>query len=977
MVPFLKQVAEHYFGEDLGRICFVFPNRRAGKFFVKYLSEVARNDAGTLEGRPPVRMPEIVTINDFFSKASGCKASDRITLLLELYDCYKALYPKAESLDEFIFWGDTLLGDFSDVDKYRVDAKDLFTNVSDFKSISDDFSHLTQSQREAIEAFLSHFDPSKKTEGVKQEFKGIWNILYPLYLSFNKSLSDKGLAYEGMVYRSLADKMSRGSCKDILVEKFPHAETFVFVGLNALNECEKKVLDTLRDAHLAEFCWDYSGDMIRNPLNKSSFFMESNVVRYPQVLTLDPEGLPLPEVSIVSVPSSIGQTKQVCSIIGEDDPSSCAVILPDENLLMPLLNSLDDKVEEVNVTMGYPMASSEFFAFCRIIHQLQLTSRDNGLYYKNVWALFSSGIFRELTLGSDKALRRIDEIRKARKYYIPYEDFLGGGLPELIFKRAVPSDLQGEKAVEALGEYLCSVATFVGESLCEAMEFQADDDVPTKNSDYTLEVDLAKEYYTCINRLLSHKLDLKLPTFIRLAEQLLSGINVAFNGEPLRGLQIMGPLETRALDFQKLIILSANEGVFPRKSIKPSFIPPELRKGFGLPTYEYQDAVWAYYFYRMISRARSVWMLYDSRTEGVVSGEESRYIKQLRYHFRLPIHSYVASAPIATPPVLMNSIPKTEEDVEAICSCRLSASSLKTYISCPAQFYYSKIKHLGKEEEVSESLDPSLFGNVYHEAMFALLAGDREMSRWGGIDKRNKPADLCVQSFVTKEYLEGYLERVDKIRWKVNSLICYELHCDEVTGRNLVSSDIIVSHVVKTIKADLKMMADAGVSKFEVLGLELQVDGKIFDQAFTGDIDRVDSLGSGNVRLVDYKTGKDDPMALVTSDDKLGKLIADIFNPTVKSSSKKVALLQFYIYDKLYSQRTNIPQVELLNSMYSTTKMEVLSPVSNSFSSQFFAFMDEELSFLLAQMRSLEEPFYRTTVLDHCQYCDFRTLCGR
>lgn len=971
MVPFLKQVAQHYFGGGLGNICFVFPNRRAGKFFGKYLTE-------EIAGRQrPVRLPEIVTINDFFAKASGCRAADRITLLVELYDCYKALYPKAESLDDFIFWGDTLLGDFNDVDKYRVNAKDLFTNVSDFKSISDDFSHLNQSQREAIEAFLSHFDPTQRKEGVKEEFRRIWNILYPLYLSFNKRLSDKGLAYEGMVYRALADEFSNGSCKEKLSEKFPHTDTFVFVGLNALNECEKKVLDAMRNASAAQFCWDFSGEMIRNPLNKSSFFMSDNIVRYPQAFPLDPEGLKLPEVNVVSVPSSVGQTKQVSGILGDDDPSSCAVVLGDETLLMPLLNSLDDKVREVNVTMGYPMASSEFFAFCRILHQLQLTARPKGLYYKHVWALFSSGIFRELICGNEKALQKIDQIRKARKYYIPYEDFLGGGLPELIFRQAVPSDLQGEEAVAALGAYLCEVAEYVGERLCDEMEIQPDDDLPTKNSDYTLEVDLAKEYYTCINRLLSRNLEVKLPTFVRLAEQLLSGVSVAFNGEPLKGLQIMGPLETRALDFSKLIILSANEGVFPRKSIRASFIPPELRKGFGLPTYEYQDAVWAYYFYRMISRAQSVWLLYDSRTEGVISGEESRYVKQLRYHFRLPIHNWVASAPIAMPPVRQNAITKTEEDVALIASRKLSASSLKSYIDCPVQFYYKKVKNLGKEEEVAESLDAGLFGNVYHGAMYALLAGEQQMERWGNIDKRNKPKDIVEQRFVTKEYLKDYLAREDKIRWKVNSLICDELHCDEVAGRNLVFADLIVNLVRKTIEEDIKMMDKAGVTKFEVLGLELQVDGDIFDQPFTGDIDRVDSLGAGNIRLVDYKTGKDDPSALLSEDEKMDKVIASIFDADKAEHEKNKAVLQFYIYDKLYSQRFKVPQTELLNSMYSTVKMGVLSPESNSFSSDFFAVMDECVSELLAQMRNVDEPFTKTADLRKCERCDFRTLCGR
>ena len=290
MTPFLKQVADHYY--NAGKIeekCFVFPNRRSMVWFRKHLCSAVKD--------VPLLAPQMLTINDFFSRVSGVPASDRVRLLLELYDSYKALNPKAESLDEFIFWGDVILADFNDVDKYLVDPKQLFANVADFKALQDTFEYLTDTQREAIKGFLSHFnDQSGKLTvdlgtddpDVKGRFLQIWNILYPLYVSYNKSLADKGMAYEGMVYRSLADRLKNMSVEDVFQDIFHEGTTFVFVGLNALNECEKTLLRKLRDAGKAEFCWDWSVDMIKDPQNRSAFFMADNVLEIPQAARWDP-----------------------------------------------------------------------------------------------------------------------------------------------------------------------------------------------------------------------------------------------------------------------------------------------------------------------------------------------------------------------------------------------------------------------------------------------------------------------------------------------------------------------------------------------------------------------------------------------------------------------------------------------------------------------------------------------------------------
>ena len=294
MVPFLKQVVDHYYnGGNIDRRCFVFPNRRSMVFFNKYLSEAVR-DSCVLSR--PILAPEMLTINDLFHKVGGVRPVDRVRLMIELYESYRKCNPKAEPLDEFIFWGDVILADFNDIDKYLVDPGQLFANISDLKQIQDTYSYLTETQRKAIEAFVRHFSDlsgrltvnlDAEHPDVKGRFLMIWNILYDLYRTFNETLAEKGYSYEGMVYRKLAERLKTESIEDVSGNLWSNDTVFVFVGLNALNECEKTLLRKLRDAGRAEFCWDYSGELISDKKNRSSVFMSENVVEFPQVARWD------------------------------------------------------------------------------------------------------------------------------------------------------------------------------------------------------------------------------------------------------------------------------------------------------------------------------------------------------------------------------------------------------------------------------------------------------------------------------------------------------------------------------------------------------------------------------------------------------------------------------------------------------------------------------------------------------------------
>ncbi len=984
----MKQVASRYF-EDGGMEsrCFIFPNRRSMLFFRKHLTEEVRS------GSVPLLAPRMLSQNDFFCAVGGLRVSDKITLLLELYECYRVLNPSAETLDDFIFWGDVLLGDFNDIDKYLVNPHSLFTNVSDLKSIQDDFSYLTDVQREAIEKFVGHFKTweSKVTTdigggvdgscgdgesianggeagvagngergNVKQSFMMIWNILEPLYSSFNERLRDKGLAYEGMVYRDFVKSLETRQVRDILNETFPYVEKFVFVGLNALTECEKFVMRKMRDAGVAEFCWDFSGDMLTDPLNKSSLFMRNNVKEFPQAYDFEDVGTARPQVNVVSVPSSLGQVKVLPEILNRMPGWSLedtALVLPDEQLLIPLLNSLPPEVEKVNVTMGYNMTGSALYPLMADISALQIHARQRAgewsFYHKQVRDIFASGIFCAI---ADEGSREIvSKIKKEAKIYVPESDFKGSALMELIFRPVItdPSSTDPEQ-LRAFAEYQKEIAKGIAVGLASSREL-------------VTEAEFARQWYRGVNRLMSKDLEIKPYTWARLLDQIMRLVSVPFEGEPLEGLQIMGPLETRALDFKNLVLFSANEGTFPKRTVSSSFIPPELRRGFGLPTYEFQDAVWAYYFYRMIARAENVWMLYDARTEGLQSGEESRYVKQLVYHFNLPVKRYVVGGDAVEGGTDSNEIAKTAEHVRIMKEKNLSASSLQSYLACPVKFFYEKVEGLKAADEVSETLDYGMFGTVFHGVM-EYLYGHTPEAEGGKVSIEYLKA-LRGEMEASMRGGDGAESRA---MVKAKELIGEQLHGGEISGKTLIDLRIIESYVFKTLERDIELLEESGDKELRVSGVEVWMTAFVKGFKFGGFIDRLEESSEGGWRVCDYKTGKvtEKDIAILQGDvDK----VADVYGK-VDDKWPKIAF-QLFIYDMMLRQ--DGCKGEISNSIYQTASLFKEKPATYPMSEEVYAEMERGLEEKLREIEDLSVPFRRTDDPDVCKWCDFKMICGR
>lgn len=971
MIPFLKQVARHYLaGEaDISKTIFVLPSQRAVVFFRKYLADCI----GEM-GAKPVIAPAAMPVNQFLGSFCDALQADQLTLTMELYDCYSEICRErgveCESLDDFLFWGGVILSDFDDIDKYLVNAADLLRNVSDYKGMEDDLSYLTENQRKALEAFLHNFE----TKGpVKMKFARLWDMLGDLYARFNARLDDKGLTYGGKAYREVVRRIGEEGAEAVLHGKYPECDKVVFCGLNALCECEKKILGKLQDLDLAEFCWDYCDDWISHPQNKSSLFLKDFVLEFHKGSFKAEPCERHPHFDVISVPSGVGQAKFMHSLLSDPDVApdqTTAVVLPDETLLQPLLNSLPERVDKVNVTMGYSLGGSSFMSLVSDIAMLQLRLRlkdgQAGFYHKMVWSIYTNNIFNLLCSEPERAA--LAEVKKKRRYYVGEDELHCGELSRLIFTPVV-TDLKAADAAtcKALADYFRKIFNFIGRSIASDKELK---------KAFALELDFAMESIKSVNLIDDKALKVLPSTWVGLLLGALRGKSIPLKGEPLSGLQVMGPLETRALDFDRVYILSCNEGVFPRANISPSFVPPLLRAGFGLPTYEYQDAVWAYYFYRLIQRPSNVALLVDSRSEGMQSGEQSRYIKQLHYHFGADI-TYKNAFASSSAAELKETESKTDEDVEKIKQMTFSASMLKQYLECSMAFYLSYVQGLREEDEVEENLGAGSIGNVYHNTMQKLY-------------------EAAPGRRVSIEYLEGLLKKGCKtIEDTVACEIMASVSTDTVSGRDLVTQRMIVDWVRRTLTHEKQLLKNAGKTEFELVTAEGTLYGDFEGYKLKGRVDRIDSWSPDSVRLVDYKTGKVLKEDVEIDDAGAQDIAEKIFDAEIDNIKRPEIALQIFFYNllmetlndrmrtaspELYARLTDSNVKHVVNSIYSTRAMMTEAPVDVYRNETFQKVMKEKLLALFAEMESTQVPWVKHVEGfqdSTCKNCSFKKICGR
>ncbi len=917
-MKFLKEIATRFYereGQNINEICFVFPGRRAGLFFQKSLGEIADK---------PLFSPAILTINDLFTRLSGYRVADRLDVLLRLYRIYTNLSGSKESFDEFMFWGEIVLADFDDVDKYLVDPKKLFANIKDLKEIDSDYSFLTENQKEAVKSFWTNFLPSDSSEK-KIKFKSLWEILLPLYSTLREELEQDGCGYEGMIYRKIAESLisQKNGNLSYVHEKLGGYREIVFVGFNALNNCEKELMKSLKNENKADFYWDFCGEMITDVNNKASLFMRDNIINFPSKEDIDFSVEYKPEIEVIGVPSSAGEVKIAGELIKLCGGGiNTAIVLPDESLLTPLLHSVDEEAGSINVTMGYPLREGSIVSLVESFIELQ----KGPLYFRKVLPILRHGYIK--LIAGDDAQKAENEIIKGNIIYISQELFKESELLQMIFIRVTNDKLAPEENINSLSGYLHSILDYIIAKI-----------------DITrVEKEFVYYLYTFITRLNDLRIPMSLDTYLRLFRQLVNSTSIPFRGEPLSGLQVMGVLETRCLDFDNLIICSMNDGVFPTRSGSNSFIPHNLRKGFALPDYEYRDGVTAYHFYRSIYRARKLFLLYDTRTEGLVTGEQSRFIMQLKYHFGVPLKEKIATYKIEK---------RTKEKIEIIKDSdvmglleknylsgikSLSASAINTYIKCPLWFYFKYVRRVEEEEEVSESVEANTFGSIFHKSMENLYSP-------------------YINGVVSKELLSDLIRDKDKIDKIVESAFREIQMVKEIKGHNFLVEKLIVRYVEKTLEYDLSIAPFRFLASEQTLFKNLALDSKR-SVTFKAIIDRMDER-DGILRIVDYKTGK--------GSDRYNNL-SDLFDSDSKKRYDVTRQMFLYAYmcgnkDNLISAPYLLREIIKGNTNEELITPEILLDFVNLLRSKVSEIFDASL------------PFVQTDIIERCEYCPFNVIC--
>lgn len=959
MKPFLYQVASLFYekwGAEVSRLAFVFPNRRTGLFFQKYLSEVADI---------PLFSPTILTINDLFIQLSGKQSADRISMLFTLYDIYIRQSGSTETFDEFLYWGEMLLNDFDDIDKYMANARMLFSNVTDLREIENDFDFLSDEQIAAIRSFWSSFYPRGDTPN-QQQFLAVWQVLYDLYEEFRATLAAEGKGYEGMIFREVVESMERGESPDLPYEQI------VFVGLNALSVSEERFLAQLQKRKIADFYWDYVSDKVTDPDNKASYFVSRNRKSFPSSMKLPPEEKVKTEIEVIGIPSGIGQAKHVYTLLSDwckeaemssEEALRTAVILPDEHLLIPVLNAIPEQIRRINVTMGYPLAGTPVASLIEYILALQKNvryiDRNPLFYFRDVLPILNHRYI--LSTSPEIISSLVKEITENNKIYISHTELGKTPLLEILFTPVT--------GVEAFSDYLIKVLEELNKVM-SALSDEEEEDAPQRTND--LEQEFIFHYFTTVNRMKEvmkdARIEMKIDTFFRLLKRVTDTITIPFHGEPLSGLQIMGVLETRALDFDRLIILSMNEGIFPQRKAANSFIPYNLRRGFGLPTYEHQDSVWAYHFYRLIERASHVSLLYDTRSNGLQTGEVSRFVHQLHYHYEVPMRDKLVVYNVSsskTPPL---AVPKREDIMRRLDAYRkggskaISASAINTYLDCPLKFYFSVVEGIREEEEVSETIESDVFGSILHKVMEEL---------YKSFQGKMVTVDLLKAIRKDTALLTGAIARAFASEFFKTEVV------RSLTGQNYLIGEMIRKYVEKILERDGKL------TPFVYIESERKINGLISlsdhsEIRLKGFIDRVDEVCDA-IRIIDYKSG---------SGTTTFSSIESLFNKEEKDRAK--AVMQVFMYCWMYAHltenkgKTIQPGIYYVRSLFSdpfdpsvyhriergkSEKVEDFSGYAQAF--------EEGLRGCLDEIFNPEIPFTQTPTGKACSYCPFKGICGK
>ena len=959
MESFLKLVAADLYKHTEGNLAHtavVFPNKRAGLFFNEYLAQ---------ESESPIWSPAYVSISELFRSLSPWEVGDPVKLVCELYKIFRRETQSTETLDDFYFWGEMLISDFDDADKNKVDTDKLFSNLQDLRNIMDDYTFIDDEQEEAIRQFFQNFSIERRT-ALKERFISLWDVLGNIYKGFRESLASQNIAYEGMMYRHVIEHLN--------VDKLPY-EKYVFVGFNVLNKVEHTLFTQLKDAGKAVFYWDYDEFYMKENrqavTHEAGEFIRRNLRDFPSPLSGELfKNLSKPkEVHYIASSTENAQARYLPQWIRNNlttPEKETAVVLCNEALLQPVLHSLPAEVKHVNITMGFPLSQTPVYSFLIALLELHTHGFNfkSGRYtFQSVVTLLKHPYTRQLT-GQAELLEK-ELTRNNRFYPLPGEL----GKDEFLTRLFTPLSGNLNLCIR-LSETLQQVAGI----------YQANtsgtEDTDAFNQLYRESLFKA---YTTINRFRTlieeDELTVQSETFRRLLVKVLSATNIPFHGEPAIGMQVMGVLETRNLDFRHLVLLSVNEGQLPKSGGDSSFIPYNLRKAFGMTTIEHKIAVYAYYFYRLLQRAERITLMYNTSSDGLNRGEWSRFMLQFLIEWPHPITRQFLEAgqsPQGTSPITVEKTPDVMRrmqslfDVRANPKAKFSPSALNYYLDCPLKFYYRYVAGLSAPDEVSAEIDSATFGSIFHYAAEHIY---KDLTTHGKVINKEALETLLRNEVKLQDYVDTAFK---KLFFNVP-----QNEKPEYNGVQLINSAVIARYLKQLLQNDLRY------APFTFIASEMEVDEPIDIQTpkgviksrIGGIIDRMDSK-DGTLRIVDYKTGGDADTpphveSLFILDKKRSNYVFQTFLYAAimcrKQPTMKIAPALLYIHRA--ATETYSPVIQMGEPRKPKEAVEDFSKYEKEYR--------ERLQGLLEEIFNPEKSFTQTEIIEKCTYCDFKALCKR
>ncbi|MDY3967550.1 MAG: PD-(D/E)XK nuclease family protein [Prevotella sp.] len=955
---FLEYVAEDMlakWGTDMSRIVVVFPNKRAALFMNEYMARMAGK---------PMWSPAYTTISELFGKHSEYVVGDSIKLVCDLHKSFVKCTGIDETLDHFYGWGQLLLTDFDDIDKNMADADKIFCNLKDIHEL-DDLSYLTDEQRELLKRFFANFSHDQETE-LKKRFLSLWSHFGDIYHDYNQRLRNQGIGYEGAIYREVATR------KDIEFEY----DTYIFVGFNLLQKVEQELFANLKKAGKAHFYWDF--DTYYMPRNNSAYtnaagkYIAMYLEDFPNELDVCSadiyQNMRRPkDVSFVMASTENIQARYASQWLREEGRClagrKTAVVMCDEAILAPIIQSLPPEADKVNITSGFPLGMTPIASFVSLL----LDTYTSGIAGKGTCyrAQYASKLLRHAYTRyiSDKANDVYATIKEQHLVYPDHATLTMNGEDQglaLLFKTINIGNVHLLHHVE-------TIIKLIG--------------VNAKDTEDAFLQESVFRMYTIINRLeqlaANGDMDVDINTLRRLIKQLIAAATIPFHGEPVVGIQIMGVLETRNLDFKHLLLLSCNEGNMPKGVNDSSFIPYAIRKAHGLTTIDNKVAIYSYYFHRLLQRAEDITIVYNNTTDNGHTGEMSRFMLQMMVDGQQKIKHYnllADNSPIAHKPKSVSKAGSIKEKLDGMKS--LSPSAINRYIKCPLMFFYQYVASIKEPDCEDDVVDNRMFGNIFHKS--AQLIYDDIMSHNNGrIEKAS------IQKYLnTKGLLESIVDRAfNEELFKVKN----SMRSPYYNGLHLINRKVLIEYLRQLLHSDQR------TAPFEMLALEDAVytqiafeteDNNVRKIRIGGIIDRLDRVtdartGVSTIRVVDYKTG-------IQATRKI-KEIEEIFSDMNISQKHSDYYLQAILYSLIVDNSTKYnkqkdcvsPALLFVKQASKENYDPVLEIDSQKIANvrEYKVEFEQHLKEVLHDIFNTNLPFTPTTDNTRCDKCAYRRIC--